>query len=80
MGLRDQNNRIQFAELFEIGAFLDCFLSDCLRVRAGYSAFWAVHVADAVHQVDFNLAETGKYVGNSSVFYHGPSVSLTIRY
>ncbi len=80
IGLSDSVKRVQFAETFDIGLYLDSFVSDRIRVRAGYSAFWAVNVATAQKNVDYNLAETGYFDGHGSVFYHGPSLTITIRY
>jgi hypothetical protein len=79
-GFSDEVTRVQFAETFDIGIFLDCFLSDNFRVRAGYSAFWAINVAEALGNVDYNLAERGHYSEHGSVFYHGPSLTFTYRY
>jgi hypothetical protein len=80
VGFSDQVNRVQFAETFDIGVYFDCFISDKIRVRAGYSAFWAVNVAEAQQNVDYNLAETGHFDGHGTVFYHGPSLTFTFRY
>jgi hypothetical protein len=66
-----------FSHLYEVGAFLDFYLAERARLRAGYDLLWAVDIAEATSQLDFNLANTnGRTNDHGSVFYHGPVVEL----
>jgi hypothetical protein len=66
-----------FSHLYEAGFFLDFGLLERMRVRAGYNLLWLVDVAEAVDQLDFNLANrTGRVNNHGSAFFHGPSVEF----
>jgi hypothetical protein len=66
-----------FSHEYETGFFLDFWLCPGGRLRAGYDLFWMVNVAEAVQQVNFDLANpTSQPTRQGSVFYHGPLVEL----
>jgi hypothetical protein len=66
-----------FAQEYETGVYLDFWLFPGGRLRAGYDLFWAVGVAEAAEQVDFNLAHQGlQPIRQGSVLYHGPLVEM----
>jgi hypothetical protein len=66
-----------FSHLYEMGFFLDFRLHEHARLRAGYNLLWVVDVAEAVGQLDFNLAnQAGQRNNHGNIFYHGPSVEL----
>jgi len=66
-----------FASMYELGFFLDFHILERFRIRAGYSAFWVVGVAEPVSQIDFNLANpNGRIHDNGSILYHGPQIEM----
>jgi hypothetical protein len=68
-----------FSHLYEGGLYLDWYFGPNVRVRTGYNALWAVHVAEAVEQLSFDLSQTsGKRRDNGNIFYHGPVIELTL--
>src|SRR5262249_31498365 len=67
----------QFAHLYETAMFLDLFFTDRCRLRMGYTALWAVQVAEGIGQFSFDLAQrVGNPNDNGSIFYHGPMVEF----
>jgi hypothetical protein len=78
MGDRSQT---LFSQLYETGFFLDFRLMDCARLRAGYNLMWVVDVAEAVGQLDYNLANiNGRTKDNQTIFYQGPSMELQFMF
>jgi hypothetical protein len=71
-----------FSMVYEAGLFFDISLWERGRLRVGYDVLWAVDVADAINQLNFNLADTAALGGNNhdSIFYHGPVVELHILF
>ncbi len=68
-----------FSSLYDTGFFLDWKLHRCAKLRTGWNALWLVHVAEAVEQVDFNLANTsGRPKNDGDIFYHGPTIELHV--
>src|SRR5262249_32921099 len=49
LGFKGFRQRYNFSQVFEIGAFLDVYWLERLRVRAGYTALWLTHVPQAGH-------------------------------
>jgi hypothetical protein len=66
-----------FSQVYEGGAFFDIYVFERMRVRAGYNLLWLVDIAEAVREVNFDLANqlNGK-LQTGSVFYHGPVIEL----
>jgi hypothetical protein len=70
-----------FSQLYETGFFLDFRVLNCGRLRAGYDLMWAVDVAEALGQFDYNLANTsGRTMNHQSIFYQGPVVELSFLF
>jgi hypothetical protein len=70
-----------FSHLYEAGFFLDFRLMENARLRAGYQLLWAVQVAEASRQVDFNLGNpNGAVNNNGDIFYHGPVVEFQLLF
>jgi hypothetical protein len=70
-----------FAEEYETGAFLDFWLCERGRLRAGYTAFWMVDVVEAAQQVNFDLAhQASQPLRMGSVFYHGPVIEMEFMF
>ena len=81
VGFRGHRSDTIFSHLYEGGAYLNVRLMDNCRLRAGYNLVWAVDVADATGQLDFNLANpAGRTNNHSSILYYGPSVELSILF
>jgi hypothetical protein len=81
VGFKRQRNDTIFSMLYETGFFLNFHLMDNARLRAGYNLLWAVDVADATGQLDFNLANPdGRTNNHNSILYYGPSVELSILF
>jgi hypothetical protein len=71
----------QFSQMYELGFFLDVFLTDRIRLRAGYNAMWTLNVAEAIDEVNFNLANrNGTGVDRGNIFYHGPLIELHLLF
>jgi hypothetical protein len=81
-GPHGSRSQTLFSQLYETGFFLDIGLPKCPgRLRAGYDLMWAVDVAEALGQFDYNLAHTsGRVKDHQSIFYHGPIAELTFRF
>jgi hypothetical protein len=76
-GFNTGRNHTNFAQLYEAGVFLDFCMLERVRLRMGWNVFYALDMAEAVDQVDFNLSHTNghpDYTGN--VFMHGPVIEL----
>jgi hypothetical protein len=70
-----------FAEEYEMGFFLDVWLCERGRVRAGYTTFWMVDIVEAAQQVNYDLAhQAAQPIREGSVFYHGPLVELEFMF
>jgi hypothetical protein len=81
LGFSNHRSDTIFSHLYEAGFFLNLRLMDNMRLRAGYNLLWAVDVAEAAGQLDFNLANpAGRTNNHGSIFYHGPSVELSVLF
>lgn len=76
-GLHNGRSQTLFSHVYETGFFLDFRLMERARLRAGYDLLWAVDVAEALGQFDYDLGHTsGRTKNNQTIFYHGPVVEL----
>jgi hypothetical protein len=81
VGLNGHRSDTIFSHMYEAGFFLDFYLMENARLRAGYDLMWAVDVAEAVRQLDFNLAnQNGTGSDHASIFYHGPVVEIHLLF
>jgi hypothetical protein len=77
IGFATRRTNEGFAQVYELEAMLDFHIGERLQVRAGYTALWALGVAAAFDQVDFDLSQTyGTQRNNSNIFFHGPMAEL----
>ncbi len=77
VGFAGHRSETIFSHLYELGLYLDFSLAERVRLRAGYNFLWAVDVAEAVDQFDFNLAnQQGRRDNHGSIFYQGPVVEM----
>ena len=66
-----------FSSEYESGFFLDFWLCERARLRAGYDLLWLANMAPAINQVNFDLAHpTSRKIQQDSVLYHGPLVEV----
>jgi hypothetical protein len=79
VGFTGHRSQTIFSHLYELGFFLNFRLMDNARIKAGYDMLWAVDVAEATGQLNFNLADTAPHTNNhGSIFYGGPVVELQL--
>jgi hypothetical protein len=72
---------VLFSHLYEVGLFADVFLTDQCRLRAGYNILWLVDIAEAVDQINYNLATQGQGdIKQGSAFFHGPVIEVQIMF
>src|SRR5262249_20893391 len=70
-----------FSHVYELNVYADWYLCDKVRLRGGYNALWALHVAEAVEQVNYDLSNPlGHTKDNGSIYYHGPSIELHLLF
>jgi hypothetical protein len=78
VGFNQQHNNTVFSHLYEVGVFFDFALLERVRLRAGYDMLWALRVAEASSQVNFNLADQADHNTSGSIFYGGPVVEFHV--
>jgi hypothetical protein len=70
-----------FSQLYDFGVYADLSLRDNMRLRVGYNFMWALDVAEATAQFDYNLANRqGRTNNEGSIFFGGPAVELHILF
>jgi hypothetical protein len=80
-GFEERHNHWTYTSLYEIDAFIDVVWLERLRLRAGWTLLWALHVNEAFQQVNFDLSVPAQSRRDSgSIFYHGPMVELEFLY
>jgi hypothetical protein len=81
IGLQGSRSDTIFSHLYELSVAFDIYLCEKARIRAGWDFLWAVDIAEAVDQFDFNLANTqGRTNNHGSAFYQGPLVELHVLF
>jgi Putative beta barrel porin-7 (BBP7) len=80
VGRRGVRDTTVFSQAYEGGLFLDLCVCANVRFRGGYQLLWAVDIATAVRNVDFDLSNPlgMKKDDTGSVFYHGPVFELQV--
>lgn len=76
-GFNVQRGWTQFTSVYELNLYADIYITEQMRLRAGYNALWVVHLPEAVDQVNYDLSRPEairKEAG--SIFFHGPSVEV----
>lgn len=74
-------NDIIFSHVYELGAHVDLYLLERLRVRAGYTGLFLLDVSEAVDQINFNLRDTaGSGRDDGNIFYHGPTIQVQMLF
>lgn len=75
-GFSGSQNGATFASILEMGFYADLLLLERARLRAGYNVLWAIGVAEASSQFNYNLRETNGSSDIGSIFYQGPTIEL----
>src|SRR5262249_44864200 len=71
------NSHTIFSHLYELSFYADWVFNEQLRLRGGINLLWAVHVAEASSQIDFDLTnKLGRQDFSGSIFYYGPMIEL----
>jgi hypothetical protein len=79
VGFNQSHSASTFSHMYEIGAFADFSIFERLHLRAGYEAFWVLHVPEASSQVEFDLAnQFPRTKDDGSIFYHGPVIEVQL--
>jgi hypothetical protein len=65
-----------WSTVYEVDVFFDMVQLDKVRLRAGWTGLWAIHVADGFQQIDYNLASQPGPRRTGSILYHGPLLEL----
>ena len=77
IGFDASNNSVQFAQTYELNAFIDIQPLERLKIHIGYGAFWLVDIATTAGEYDFNLQNTSTVNNRTgSVFFHGPMAEI----
>jgi hypothetical protein len=70
-----------FSHQYQGGFYLDFWLFERGRVRAGYNLLLMANVADAAGQVNYDLAHQGSQgIHTGTIFYHGPLVEFEMLF
>jgi len=59
-----------------MGFYADILLLERARFRAGYNVLWAIGVAEASSQYNYNLRDTNGSSDIGTTFYQGPTLEL----
>jgi hypothetical protein len=76
VGVQTKTNEWTWTSLFELDAFFDVVTLEKVRIRLGYMAVWAVHVAEGLQQINSNLAVQPGIRDSGNIFYHGPLLEV----
>jgi len=75
-GFSGSQSGATFASILEMGFYADILMLERARFRAGYNILWALGVAEASSQYDYNLRNTTGSRDIGSTFYQGPTLEL----
>jgi len=77
LGFEDHESHTQFSSIYDVGVYLDFYLKERCRVRAGYDFLWVVNVPVARDQIDFDLSNpAGMRNDHGTQFFHGPQIEI----
>jgi hypothetical protein len=75
LGFEDHERHTQFSHIYDVGLFLELYLKERCRIRAGYDFLWLVDVPLARDQIDFDLSNpAGMRNDHGTQFFHGPQL------
>ncbi len=77
VGAIGTSNAWTWSSVYEVDAFFDLVQFEKMRIRLGYTAMFALHIAEGFQQVNFNLAsQSGSVRDTGSIFFHGPLLEV----
>jgi hypothetical protein len=77
VGINDHTAHTQFTHLYDLGFYLDFYLLERMRIRAGYNLLWIVNVPEAKSQINFDLNNVnGTRADHGSIFFSGPQIEM----
>jgi hypothetical protein len=77
VGAEGRKGNWTYTSVYEIDAFFDLVMLERMRIRAGYTALWALHLDEALQQINYDLsAQPGPRRDGGSIFYHGPMIEV----
>jgi hypothetical protein len=77
VGINVSTSHTQFSHLYDMGFYLDFYLLERFRVRAGYNLLWVVNIPEAKSQINFDLMNTnGQRADHGSMFFSGPLIEM----
>jgi hypothetical protein len=81
VGFDDVRTKTSFGAIIELDATLTWAMTDHIRLRAGYQALWAVHVAEPSHNVEYDLSiPLGSIDDRHTTFFQGPMLELMVAF
>jgi hypothetical protein len=75
-GFSGSQNGATFASILEMGFYADILLLERARFRAGYNVLWAIGMAEASSQFNYDLRDTTGSSDIGTIFYQGPTLEL----
>jgi hypothetical protein len=77
VGINASTSHTQFSHLYDMGFYLDFYLLERFRVRAGYNLLWLVNIPEAKSQINFDLmVPNGRRADHGSMFFSGPLIEM----
>ncbi len=77
VGFVGNRSETQFAQMYQVNAFVDFNILERLKLRMGYDMVWFLNMANASDQIDFNLQDANSILNrNGSIFFQGPMAEL----
>jgi hypothetical protein len=77
VGVRGRREDWTWSTVYEANVFLDIVQLEKMRIRAGWTGLWAMHVAEGFQQIDYNLAlQPGRRRDSGNIFYQGPLLEV----
>lgn len=76
IGFQGGQSGATFASVIEIALYADLLLLERCRMRAGYNVLWAIGVAEASTQFNYDLRDTNGSREIGTTFYSGPSLEF----
>ena len=77
VGAQGRREDWTWSSLYEFNIFLDFVALEKMRIRAGWTAMWLLHVAEGFQQVNYDLAnQPGRRRDSGRIFYQGPVLEV----
>jgi hypothetical protein len=81
VGINDHTSHTQFSHLYDLGFYVDYYVLERMRIRAGYNLLWLVNVPVAKSQINFDLSNVnGTRSDHGSIFFSGPQFEVQLLF